>query len=321
MTLKRAVLVLFAAAGAFAQRKEAVVYEGPAIRQTRVAEPAPSRGRVLPRPRVIGLGSLSAQERAKLGAVGYMRRVGLHRGLPEDALARGSWSALADGTPLWRVAIQSDEATGIRVQFSNFSAGGGKVWVHTATSSAGPYTGRGPYGNGEFWSATVDGDSAVIEYQPADGSSGGEPPFHVHRISHQALRIQDALPPQIDDPAASCNQDVNCFPDWQNTKKSVAQIRFEETEGREQGTFLCSGALVATRDNSFIPYLLTAGHCIHDEPAARSLETFWGYESAGCNLGPPASQGTLNSQNGGHLLGILGTDGRLRNGRATGQHG
>src|SRR6201999_1872701 len=28
-----------------------------------------------------------------------------------------------------------------------------------------------------------------------------------------------------------------------------------------------------------------------------------GYESAGCNLGPPDSQGTLNSQTGGHLLG------------------
>src|SRR5262249_41337481 len=46
-----------------------------------------------------------------------------------------------------------------------------------------------------------------------------------------------------------------------------------------------------------------AGHCIHDEPAARSLETFWAYESNGCNLGPPSSRGTLNSQNGGHLLG------------------
>ena len=72
--------------------------------------------------------------------------------------------------------------------------------------------------------------------------------------------------------------------------------------GPEQGTFLCSGALVATRDNSFDPYLLTAGHCVHDESAARSLETFWAYESTACSLGPPANRGTVNSQNGGHLL-------------------
>ncbi len=95
---------------------------------------------------------------------------------------------------------------------------------------------------------------------------------------------------------------MNCYSEWAATKKSVAHIQFEETEGSEQGTFLCSASLVGTRDNSFKPYLLTAGHCIHDEAAARSLQTFWAYESDGCNLGLPSSRGKLNSQNGGHLL-------------------
>src|SRR5262249_42461143 len=157
----------------------------------------------------------------------------------------------------------SAQATGVRVEFSNFEVGAGRVWIHSDQSDDGPYTGRGPYGNGEFWSATVEGESAVIEYEPAD-SLGRDLPVHVPRISHQPFRASDAAAVQPVDPAASCNQDVNCYPDWVTTKKSVAHIQFEETEGPEQGTFLCSAALVGTRDNSFKPYLLTAGHCIHD---------------------------------------------------------
>jgi len=303
MKLRRSFLLLvFATFAAFAQRKDPAEYAAPATRDLKISVQAPSRAYALPRPAAVGLGGLSTEERGKLGTVGAMRRVGLHRILPENGLARGTWTALPDGRSIWRVAIRSDQATGMRVEFTNFAIGAGKMWIHTANSMDGPYTGRGPYGNGEFWTATVEGDSAIIEYEPENPLHRGALPFHVHRISHQEFSANDALPPQTFDPAASCNLDVNCYSDWLTTKKSVAHIQFEETQGVEQGTFLCSGALVGTRDNSFKPYLLTAGHCIHDEPAARSLETFWAYESTGCNLGPPASRGTLNSQNGGHLL-------------------
>lgn len=314
-------------------------------------------------PGKLALGGLSAEERAGLASmglpVGLKQRIGLHRAIAHGSLARGTWTPLADGRRIWRMEIQSDAAIGLRVEFSNFSVGEGKVWVHSGAMVDGPYTARGPYGNGEFWSGTVDGESAVIEYEAPSGDENGAPvtllvgpsvnplvdpwvndapPFHVHRIAHKAVSPQAAAigsaatigsgtsigvasafefawsgivnlginpvtkTKRIIDPAASCNQDVNCYSDWMTAKKSVALIQFEETSGPQQGTFLCSGALVATRDNSFDPYLLTAGNCIHDESAARSLETFWAYESTGCNLGPPANRGTLNSQNGGHLL-------------------
>jgi hypothetical protein len=56
--------------------------------------------------------------------------------------------------------------------------------------------------------------------------------------------------------------------------KSVAQIIFEE-DGFEA---LCSGALVATRDNNLKPYLMTAGHCVSTEQAARTVEAYWTYQ-------------------------------------------
>jgi BACON domain-containing protein len=334
-------------------RKEPAIYPGPGgsdadSNVTAGRALPPSRSITLARPGKLALGGLSAEESAGLGPVGFpaglKQRTGVHRAIAHGSLARGTWTPLAGGRRIWRMEIQSDAAVGLRVEFSNFSVGEGKVWVHSGATVDGPYTARGPYGNGEFWSGTVDGESAVIEYEAPGGAANGgvvndDPPFHVHRIAHKALSPQaDAIesaasigsgtsigvvsgfefagsgtvalgiiPPvmgtkRIIDPAAECNQDINCYSDWMTAKKSVALIQYEETVGPQQGTFLCSGSLMATRDNSFDPYLLTSSDCIHDESAARSLETFWAYESTGCNLGPPANRGTLNSQNGGHLL-------------------
>jgi hypothetical protein len=310
-------------AALFAQehpRKAPATYAGSGVKQLEPQSLPPSRSHTLARPATLGLGALSAEERSRLGAVGPKRRIGVHRELPESALERGTWATLPDGRSIWRLAIRSDAAAGLRVHFSGFSVGGGKLWVHSSNSVDGPYTGDGPYGNGDFWTSTVEGDSVVIEYEAASPAAVEAPlPFRIRTVAHQAIRIgyePDTSPALMlapfaassneiataPDYAASCNLDVKCYPEWQDTKRSVAHIQFEETQGPEQGTFLCSGSLVATRDNSFKPYLLTAGHCIHDEAAARSLETFWQYESNGCNLGPPANRGTLNSANGGHLL-------------------
>lgn len=308
----RAILVLSCLSFvAFAQpraRKEPAIFQGPGASAPANRLQPPSRiiGSLgAARPARLGLGTLTPEELAKIGPVGQLQRIGVHRAIIDGSLDRGTWTTLADGRHVYRIEIQSQGATGLRVQFSNFSVGAGKVWVHSAATVDGPYTGRGPYDNGEFWSGSVAGEAAVIEYEAAGGLTRVTP-FHVHTIAHEVFDGRAAAEAfdfsTTPDPAATCNLDVNCYADWQQSKKSVAHIQFEESHGLEQGTFLCSASLVATRDNSFTPYLLTAGHCIHDEDAARSLETFWGYESAACNTGAPATRGTLNSQNGGHLL-------------------
>ncbi len=322
LSVRHLIAVLFVIAlvpVAFAQqraRKDPAIYFGTDGLGPNAPAPAgralpPSQSIAMARPATVALGGLALEERAKLGAVGMKQRIGVHRTLLAGSLDRGTWSTLADGRNIWRIAISSEAATGMRVEFSSFDAGAGRVWVHSGGSVDGPYTARGPYGNGEFWSGTVEDQSLVIEYEAAPGAANsGAPPFQVRRIAHESFNprtgvgaIALAAPPApLLDLAGSCNLDVNCFSEWLTAKKSVAQIEFEETSGLEQGTFLCSGSAVATRDNSFKPYFLTAGHCIHDESAARSIETFWAYESAGCNLGSPTTRGTLNSQNGGHLI-------------------
>ena len=80
---------------------------------------------------------------------------------------------------------------------------------------------------------------------------------------------------------------------------SVAQISFMDN-GDEM---LCSGSLLSTRDNSFKPYFLTAGHCINNEAAARTVEAYWTYQTPACGGTPPASRTTsVKSTVGGHLI-------------------
>src|SRR5579863_1112836 len=109
MRHRLAILLLFAAA-AFAQRKEPAIYTKAEPAQAR--EMPPSRRLTLAPASRVSLGALSAAERAKIGNVGMLRRIGVHREVPGGSLTRGSWTQTANGF-LWRVELQSTAATGI----------------------------------------------------------------------------------------------------------------------------------------------------------------------------------------------------------------
>ncbi len=77
----------------------------------------------------------------------------------------------------------------------------------------------------------------------------------------------------------------------------VAQLAFEEDGVR----YFCSGSLVSTRDNSFIPYLLTAGTASTVKP--RRGHSKWTYQTASCGGPPPASRSdSTKSTQGAHLI-------------------
>jgi hypothetical protein len=82
----------------------------------------------------------------------------------------------------------------------------------------------------------------------------------------------------------------------------VAQISFVDNGD----DVLCSGSLLSTRDNSFKPYFLTAGHCVTNEDAARTVEAYWTYQTLACGGTPPASRtASLKSTVGAHLISRL----------------
>ncbi|MBI4874922.1 MAG: hypothetical protein HY822_09860 [Acidobacteria bacterium] len=115
------------------------------------------------------------------------RVAGKHRSIEAGALRRGQWTKLKSGAGVWRLAIQSPGAAGLRVHFAGFDAGAGKVWVYSETAPgkpeiAGPYSGKGPNHDGAFWSDAVFAAGIVVEFQPP--ATARNLPFRILEISH-----------------------------------------------------------------------------------------------------------------------------------------
>ena len=272
----------------------------------------PSLKAVLAPPMEYRLSPLTGEElRPKVQKMAGL--AGVHRPLKEEAMRIASWTTLDDGRKVWRLALQSPDANGIRVHFRKFDVGEGRVWLHDGSGRdneiMGPYTRKGPDDSGDFWSDFVLSDKIIVEFEPAGTISTADPlPFEISEIAHLFPRavpgasIERGPEPQagVLNPnastlsamndfapyaAASCNLDVSCYTDWAETARAVAHIVYEE----EGHTFVCSGTLVNTKNGSGIPYFLTADHCISNEASARTVQVFWSYQTTRCN-GPAASR-------------------------------
>ncbi|MBM3768119.1 MAG: trypsin-like serine protease [Acidobacteria bacterium] len=237
------------------------------------------------RPAERWLAPLSTAERNQPELRAGLTRASVHRAAPGDWLAQGQWSRTADGKALYRAALRSPEALGLRLHFRNLNAGEGRVWMYPADGVtegyfAGPYTARGVFGDGEFWSEFVEGESVVLEYET---SREGKLPFEVDVVSHV---LHEVVPgtgkASTRREALSCNKDAMCHPEWAERARSVGRYLFE-TNG---GGALCSGSVVSTRNSSRIPYFLTADHCVSNAAEARSVQVFWGYTSLACGGAP-----------------------------------
>ena len=122
--------------------------------------------------------------------------IGVHRRLPEGVLklsfygeavkstAEGAWQSTEAGR-LWRLKMTSPSARAMRVHFRDFAIGSGRLWLHSEDGqTVGPYSGSGLYGDGDFWSGIVFGDSLTIEYLPDTTAAGEAVPFQIAEISH-----------------------------------------------------------------------------------------------------------------------------------------
>ena len=218
-------------------------------------------------------------------------RVGANRALAPASLADGQWQTASDGTPVWRVDIQSEGAIGIRLHFLNFSVGSGQVWVHDTGSPArqvfGPYTNRGRNNDGNFWTEAIFSDTVEVEYQPASGfSSEGHPPFGISELTHlwQLGPYSDnGVPPSGGFikatgplPNLSCFVDVGCEADFSHADIAARATAFLIFNG-----LACSGTMLNAPNGA--PLLLTAGHCINNETDARATEAFFNYRTKQCS--------------------------------------
>jgi hypothetical protein len=121
--------------------------------------------------RKLSLRAPSADERASRRRKPGLVPVGVRRELPQDVLAQGEWSISPEGKRVWRLALQSEGAEALRVRFTGFHVGGGKVWLlgtetDGTAATAGPYTGDGFLVTASFGPISCRGIRSSLRMNP-----------------------------------------------------------------------------------------------------------------------------------------------------------
>lgn len=243
------------------------------------------------------------------------KRVGLVRSAGSAPLSvAGGFalrSTLPNGSSVWTMAIRSPGAFGLRVHFSDFDTGAGSVIVYAGDRNGlivrGPFTGKGPNRNGDFWTASLPGDTAFIEISGTD-----EPRLAVAEIIHfdkhpgGESQSKDAAEPVLQ----PCHLDVMCYDSsyvHPNARDAVGHINLRAPNGNL--VFICSGTILNDLDNETrVPYFLTAYHCGITPVNANSLEVVYLYQSSVCDGVPPNFM-TLPRSVGGTVLESNPSDG------------
>ena len=153
-----------------------------------------------------------------------------------------------------------------------------------------------------WWTPEVEGEEITIEIElPAD-TAPEKVQISIPQLVHIYTNIfssekmeHDSFYPMQE--SFSCNIDSSCHDEHNSQRNAVARMSYVKN-GRG---YLCSGTLINDIANSRIPYFLTANHCIDNQAAASSLQTWWFYRSSACNQ-KNASSSQKILRNGAVLL-------------------
>jgi len=215
-------------------------------------------------------------------------------------LAVGAARGTGSNGFVWTAAVRVPGATALRLHLTGFDLPpGAKLYVYNLAGQAfGPYTGRGPLGEGELHTNTVFGDQLRLQmHSPADAERAprltlAEVGVLGARFVAPRYRPEGVFDPNDLDALAKasnlCAINDDCVvnaacqssPVVSLAKDAVAGMLFQSGGG----FYICTGGLVVdTVATSVIPYFLTANHCISRSSEAASLETYFDYETTCSN--------------------------------------
>ena len=234
-----------------------------------------------------------ASEKQRAAASGGKRRtvVGYHRDMPGefegDLSPQLDWIQHADGSFVSSLAVTSPGAKSVRAGIRAELTAGGEIrfFGFQSDESFAPITREDFHLEGgelqTLWSPTVEGDTIGIEIALPSEKARSAFSFHVDEIAHTFRSIEPSrhAPKQLDCP--DIHIDVQCRTGsiHDNLQDAVARIRFEDGDS----SFVCSGTLVNDKVRAtFVPYFLTAQHCISTGSVARSVEAWWFFQRETC---------------------------------------
>lgn len=217
-------------------------------------------------------------------------RYGIGRDVVLEAID-GAWTNLPDGARLWVAELVSPNALGLRLHVADAHLPqGAELAIYGPDDANPPEVHFGsPVSKSAFWTGTVGGDRARVEYLTPAGSPDALP-FRLDRLQHL---YRDPVAELSQAKAAGpCHNQVSCFPEWVDLSRAVSGVGFIGAN-----SLFCTGQLLnVSGPSDFTPYWLTANHCMDNPGDAESAEFFWLYQTASCGGTPPALTSVPRSQ-------------------------
>lgn len=225
--------------------------------------------------------------------------------LPARALlhSRGMMQCAPWGGFTWTTALESRDATALRVHLTGFSLPpNASLYIYNLEGEAfGPYTHLGPNKSGDFWTNTVFGSVVYVQLH-CFGSISREELHAIHfkiaGVGHLGPKF--LLPfrqnPGKDDENLSraahhcsfnapCVEDAQCidsstFPAIDHVRYGIALMQWISGSY----IYMCTGGLLGDLvPETQVPYFLTANHCISKASEAQNLECYFRYWNPYCH--------------------------------------
>jgi len=239
--------------------------------------------------------------------VGVVKPLSFHidmANLKRDMLS-AEYLAFADGVVrltetnhlAWALRLDAVNVGGIRLRFDDVNLPeGAQIYVYNSQGDVrGPYTGQ----YDSLWTHSIGGDSIFVQVVLPYAT---ESDIAQIRFQLGAVLLIDPSPQAFCPQNASCIEDGSCFDtvDWANIdmlRDAVANMLYI----KGGNGFICTGGLLNDKDtSSFIPYFLTANHCIDTAAVAATMETRFDYRTSIC--GGSCSWPSSPTTNGATLL-------------------
>ena len=266
----------------------------------------------------ISLPPLSQQQRSAMAeapGIGPLR-IGFHRDLPPeyrgDLTPRLRWvtdpkdgsmvaavRVTSPGAVRVRLAVRAELPPGAHIRFF----GGAPPEVVGAIDRGDLSYSAGEEAPDLLWSPSVPGGTIGLEITLPSSDAPGETAVVIDRVSHQFRPLDPSPAPSAKDGSGASQSsrlhhlecphvDVRCR-DVGRTADAVALIAYEREEAEAEeasGRFMCSGTLLNDDGGpGFIPYFLTAHHCVSTQSVAATVEAYWFFQRSTCggaNLDP-----------------------------------
>jgi trypsin-like peptidase len=221
----------------------------------------------------------------------------------------GGWLAVDfQDRAVWGTSIQVPESHRLRIELRDVDLPTGtRLWV---------------WGEGEepiafdlsllapdrtLWTPSVAGPTLYLEVAaPLARAGQGAASFGISRIAELFALDEEGQArvgaPLFEKEIFTCALDAACFTDaavpgialW---KKGISLLQFMVGAN----SFVCSGGLLNDTHSDFVPYLLTAHHCLSSQTSVSTLEAFWDFLDSSC-LGTAPLLASLPRSTGGTLL-------------------